>query len=96
MLTCVNMIKIDTISKSAVLEDEKFKEFANNRMRLTIILLHYLLRNASILAVNFTQVLCYLRIFFSDVHYLPAPTLKSSDKYHDFEDVYGEEPDEKD
>ena len=33
---------------------------------------------------------------FLKIYYLPAPTLKSLDKYYDFDELYGQRPNEKD
>lgn len=94
VLTDENFANLSSISKAVVLNDDKFKLFMDKHLRLT---------SYSITVKKCTDTNCEFHSHvqvpanvFKDLHYLPAPILQSSEKYFDFNDLYGQEPNEKD
>lgn len=89
-----SFLKIDSISKAEVLSDEVFKEFMDKHMRLTAYSLS--IKKCTDPQCSFHTNVSLPMEVFADIHFLPAPLLKCSDKYQDFDDVYGQEPNERD
>lgn len=86
--------KLNGVSKAEVLADKKFSTFFEEHVRTT----HYSITIKKCVSEGcpFHEVLHSTTEVFNEVAFLPAPKLKTEDKFYSFEELYGKEPDESD
>lgn len=82
------------MSKAVVLSDKVFEKFMVDHLRLTTYSIA--IKKCEVDECPFHGSVIIPPNIYNDIHFLPTPTLISSEKYKEFEDVYGTEPSEKD
>ena len=94
VLSSQSFEKLQGLSKADVINDERFKKFMDLQMYLTNYSLT--IKKCNEPDCEFHSKVNVPEEVFRNVHFLPAPTLQSAEKYNKFDDVYGEVPTEKD